>query len=56
MIAFGSHHANAFVPGLLSQSRERWIVSLAMDYGVKQEGEPVAPARSAWIGGQGTDP
>src|SRR5262245_64485356 len=30
MTAFGIHHANALVRGLLSQSRELWTISFAM--------------------------
>jgi hypothetical protein len=30
MAAFGIHHANALVRGLLSQSRELWTISFAM--------------------------
>src|SRR5712691_2790236 len=57
MAACGIHHANRLVRGLRSQSRERWTVSLATpDQPVQQEAAPLSPARSAWIGGQGTEP
>ena len=57
MAAFGIHHANALVRGLLSQSREAWTISFAMmAYPLQQEAAPVSPARSAWIDGQGTEP
>jgi len=57
MAAFGIHHANAFVRGLPSQSRELWTISFAMnDYRAQQEAAPVSPERSAWIGGHGTEP
>ena len=57
MAAFGIHHANAFVRGLLSQSCELWTTSFAMmGYLAQHEAAPVSPERSAWIGGQGTEP
>jgi|SRR5262249_5876031 hypothetical protein len=57
MIAFGIHHADALVRGLLSQSRELWTTSFAMmGYLAQHEAAPVSPERSAWIGGQGTEP
>ena len=57
MTAFGIHHADALVRGLLSQSRELWTISFAMDgYPAQHEAAPVSPERSAWIGGQGTEP
>jgi len=57
MAACGIHHANRLVRGLRSQSRERWTVSLAMpDQSVQQEAAPLSRTRSAWIGGQGTEP
>jgi hypothetical protein len=57
MTAFGIHHADALVRGLLSQSRELWTTSFAMmGYLAQHEAAPVSPERSAWIGGQGTEP
>ena len=57
MAAFGIHHADALMRGLLSQSREAWTISFAMmAYPLQQEAAPVSPERSAWIGGQGTEP
>jgi hypothetical protein len=57
MAAFGIHHANALVRGLLSQSRELWTISFAMTaYVAQHEAAPVSPDRSAWIGGHGTEP
>ena len=57
MAAFGIHHANTLVRGLLSQSRELWTTSFAMmGYLAQHEAAPVSPERSAWIGGQGTEP
>jgi hypothetical protein len=57
MAAFGIHHANALVRGLLSQSRELWTIWVAMDgYRAQHEAAPVSPERSAWIGGHGTEP
>jgi hypothetical protein len=57
MAACGIDHANRLMRGLPSQSRELWAVSLAMpDQGVQQEAAPLSLARSAWIGGHGTEP
>jgi hypothetical protein len=55
--AFGSHHANALVRGLPSQSRELCTIAFAMTgYPGQQEVGTVSPERSAWIGGHGTEP
>src|SRR5262249_6956147 len=52
----GIHHADALVRGLLSQSRELWTTFAMMGYLAQHEAAPVSPERSAWIGGQGTEP
>ena len=56
MAAWGIHHANRLVRRRRNQSRELSTLSVATPNQPVQHEAALPPARSAWIGGHGTEP